>query len=209
MNLPDGFTAANQTLRALISIFYQVPLYRMSGGPDWLASERFDIAAKADREITIDEKRQMLRALFEDRFKLKVIVRRDARIYALVLARTDRKLGPDLKPTTLDCVAILEERERGESQRPRRRRDPIPAVARSWAREDFDDGIQVGSFAATLGAMMREMIVDETGLTGFFDIDVSMSIENPPPADGPPSVVTAVQEQLGLKLEPRRGPSKC
>src|SRR5215475_14598723 len=65
MNLPDGFTATNQTLQSLISIVYQVPVYRMSGGPDWLTSSRFDINAKSDRRITMDEKRQMIRALFE------------------------------------------------------------------------------------------------------------------------------------------------
>src|SRR5438128_734720 len=66
LNLPDGFTAANQTLHSLISIFYQVPAYRMSGGPDWLKTATWDIAAKADHRITLDEKRQMIRALFED-----------------------------------------------------------------------------------------------------------------------------------------------
>src|SRR4051794_10553668 len=71
MQLPDGFTATNQTLRLLISIAYEVPLFRLSGGPDWTASERFDVSAKADHRITADERRQMLRTLLEDRFMLK------------------------------------------------------------------------------------------------------------------------------------------
>ncbi len=217
MNLPDGFTATNQTLQALISIIYQMPLYRMSGAPDWLASERFDIAAKADHRITIDEKRQMVRALFEDRFKLKTHREtRDAPIYALVMARTDRKLGPDLKPSTLDCAAIIQARQQaGSAAPPPSPADPVPECGTVGGPTRFRaHGVQMGSFAGTLAAMMRQMIVDETGLTGWFDLDLRMSPEgfpgapiNPnPAADAPPSVFTAVQEQLGLKLQPRRGP---
>ena len=209
MNLPDSFIVTNLPLRALISIVYQVPLYRLAGGPDWLASDRFDIAAKADHRITIDEKRQMVRALFEDRFKLKAHREmREARIYALVLARADGKLGPDLKPTVLDCAAILEaRRQAGSAASPPTPSDPVPACGAVGGPARFRaHGVQMSSFAGTLGAIMREMIVDETGLSGYFDLELSMSLENPPPADGPPSVFTAVQEQLGLKLEPRRGP---
>src|SRR5437016_2613076 len=55
MNLPDGFTTTNQTLQSLVSIVYQVPVYRMSGGPDWLRTAAWDINAKTDHRITIDE----------------------------------------------------------------------------------------------------------------------------------------------------------
>ena len=217
MNLPDGFTATNQTLQSLISIVYQIPVYRMSGGPDWLPSARFDINAKADHRITIDEKRQMIRALFEDRFKLKTHREtREARIYALVKARTDGALGPDLKPSTLDCAAIIAERQRNPAVTPR----PTAANlvmecgATLGPRGYNGHGIQIGAFANALGAMMRETIVDDTGLTGWWDLNIALNFtgfSGPPvggadPSSDTPSVFTSVQEQLGLKLEPRKGP---
>jgi uncharacterized protein (TIGR03435 family) len=217
MNLPDSFVATNQTMQSLISIVYQVPAYRMSGGPDWLASARFDINAKADHRITIDEKRQMIRALFEDRFKLKTHREtREARIYALVKARSDGVLGPDLKPSTLDCAAILAERQRNPAAAPRptAANPAIECGAMMGPRAYNGHGIQIGAFANTLGAMMRETVVDDTGLTGWWDLNVALNFTgfSGPPVGGAtassdePSVFTSLQEQLGLKLEPRKGP---
>jgi uncharacterized protein (TIGR03435 family) len=208
MNLPDGFTTTNQTLHSLISMVYQVPIYRMSGGPDWLKTATWDIAAKADHRITIDEKRQMIRALFEDRFKLKTHREsHDGRIYALVLARSDGKPGPNLKPSSLDCAAIAEARRQAGSAAPAPTpANPVPACGAIMGPNLYKgQGVQIAGFANTLAAMMREMVVDETGLTGWFDISLTMTLDAASP-DGPPSVFTAVQEQLGLKLEPRRGP---
>jgi uncharacterized protein (TIGR03435 family) len=116
MNLADGFTATNQTLQSLISIVYQVPVYRMSGGPNWLPSARFDINAKAERRIAMDEKRMMIRALLEDRFRLKTHREtHEARLYALVVARGEGQLGPNLKRSVYDCASILAARQRGET----------------------------------------------------------------------------------------------
>jgi uncharacterized protein (TIGR03435 family) len=216
MNLPDAFTATNLPLMSMISLFYEVPAFKMSGGPGWLMTDRFDINAKADRRITMDEKRAMLRALLEDRFKLKVHREtKEGRTYALVRARKDGALGPNLKPSALDCAAIVAERERTGARPVPNAANPIPdCVALTGPFVYNGRGIQIGGFANSLGAMMRETVVDETGLTGWWDLKVEGNLTgagDPPggrsgAAPERPSVFTAVQEQLGLKLEPRRGP---
>ena len=216
MTLPDGFTATNQTLQTLISVVYQMPAYRMSGGPDWLASARFDIAAKADRRITLEEKRAMLRALFEERFKLKTHREtHDTRMYALVVARRDGRLGPSLKPSVYDCAAILAARQRGDTSAVPAPKPGEPPPCGAFAGLQFRArGVQMSSFASTLAAMMREVVIDETGLTGWWDFDVTLNfrgLNGPPvgavdPLSDAPSIFTSLQDDLGLKLEPRRGP---
>ncbi len=217
MNLPDGFSATNQTLPSLISFAYQIPLDKITGRPAWLASARFDINAKADHRITNDEKRAMLRRLLDDRFHLRV--RRDThegRIYALRVSRADRTLGPDLKASDLDCTAILAERQRTAAPPPPpTAANPIPACGLMMGTASISaHGIQLASFAASLGSLMRETVVDETGLSGWWDLTVAVGFRGfgGPAAGGPdqssdqPSIFTALEEQLGLKLEPRRGP---
>jgi uncharacterized protein (TIGR03435 family) len=216
MNLPDAFVATNQTLRSLVSILYQVPVFKMVGEPNWLGTERFDIAAKADHRITMDEKRAMARSLLENRFKLKTHREtHEGRIYALAIARSDGKLGPNLKPSAYDCANILAARQRGETPTvpPPTPGDPPPCGA--FAGPKFRArGVQIASFAISLSAMMRETIVDDTSLMGWWDFDVDLNFvgfDGPPvgavaPTSDTPSIFTSLQEQLGLKLEPRRGP---
>ena len=109
--LPTSFNVTNLPLRLLITQAYRVSGYQLVGGPSWLDSERFDIVAKAPEGSRPDQTMLMLRGLLADRFKLKVHGEtRDTQIYALVLARSDGKLGPKLSKTTDDCEKILAER---------------------------------------------------------------------------------------------------
>jgi len=213
--LPDGYTITNQPLRGLISLVYGVPLFRLSGGPDWISIDRFDIVAKSDHPITGGEKRAMLQTLLEERFKLKTHREtHDGRIFALVMARADREPGPNLLPTMVDCGAILAGRQRGEFKAPLPRwRDTPPCTASSIPGRFRASVIQISSFAAWLGMTIRETVVDQTGLSGWFDIDLTMSQESGTEsaadahtAPSATSIGTALQDQLGLKLEPTRGP---
>jgi uncharacterized protein (TIGR03435 family) len=214
--LPDGYAVTNQPLRGLISLAYGVPLFKLSGGPDWVSTDRFDVDAKSDHRIMGDEKLAMLRTLLEERFKLKVHREtHEGRIYALVMARADRKSGPNLLPTTLDCGAIVAARQRREplASVPARR-DALPPCTASTSPIRFRASvIQIRSFAGWLGMAIRETVVDQTGLGGWFDIDLTVSQEPAPKV--PPDALTAasatsigpaLEEQLGLKLEPTRGP---
>src|SRR5262249_9692962 len=95
---PNGINLVNLPLRGIIQLFFQINQpSKVIGIPDWTVTERFDINARAARPHTADERRLMMQALLADRFKL--VARREKRevtILALMLNRTDRKLGPNL-----------------------------------------------------------------------------------------------------------------
>jgi uncharacterized protein (TIGR03435 family) len=211
---PNGFVATNAPLTMLIASFYRVPIFRVVGGPDWIRSERFDITATSGSRISIDEKRAMGRSLLEDRFKLRTHREtRDGRIYTLVLARKDGRLGPGVTPSSLNCSAILTNR----SSRGRLNRfdilenGPPPCVAVASRRRVQGNGIQMGALASTLGTMLRDTVVDRTGLTGSFNVDMVV-LRNATTPDSPDSptrterILAALREQLGLTLEPTSGP---
>jgi len=128
-------TATNIPLRLLIRIAFEVQDFQISGGPSELMTSKFDITAKAEDGATPTTKETLglLRILLADRFNLKTHTEpRESPIYALVLARSDGKLGPDLKPSASDCVG-----KEAETQK-RIQRDliclPISDVPGQWAR---------------------------------------------------------------------------
>ena len=109
--LPTSFNVTNVPLRLLITQAYRLSGYQMVGAPSWIDSERFDIVAKAPEGSRPDQTMLMLRGLLAERFKLKVHSEtRETQVYALVLARSDGKLGPKLSKSTDDCEKILAER---------------------------------------------------------------------------------------------------
>jgi uncharacterized protein (TIGR03435 family) len=215
INLPDGFTATNQTLGNLIAFVYQVRPWEMSGAPDWLLSSRFDIDVKSDHQISFDEKLGMIRSLLEERFSLQTHHEvRDTRIYALVIASSDRTLGPNLKPTNPDCAAVLQARRiGGPGAMPLARSDTSEPACGAMAgdlRGLTGKGVPMFALANLLSGSMRETVVDRTGLIGFWDLSVSAdfahlsgsTVGGAAPSDTP-SIFSALQEQLGLRLEPR------
>ena len=107
---PGGrFVATNATLRRLILEAYRIPDTQLIDAPDWTQTERFDVNAKLEREAPIvrgdaGERQLALRSILAERFKLRV--HRETRqvpMYALVMARADRKPGPMLRPSSIDC----------------------------------------------------------------------------------------------------------
>ena len=215
---PGGrFMATNATLRMLIREAYRISDNQIVDAPAWTGNERFDVNAKLERDAPMvrgapGERQFALQSLLAERFKL--VVHRETRefpMYALVMARADRTPGPGLKPLSYDC-------------------SPEAAPARVAAAEA---GKQVGicgtrvntgriRFAGALSAFARAIspdgrsVVDRTGLPGNWEFDLTFTPEpqplrpgqsEPPPVDpNGPSLVTALQEQLGLKLESIRGP---
>jgi uncharacterized protein (TIGR03435 family) len=224
---PGGrFTAINVPLRLLILNAHRVQEYQLVGVPDWATNERFDISAKAEGEIRPPTPggppspvQFMLQALLEERFKLAVHREtRDMPIYALTLARADGKLGQQMKPSTTDCAAFAAARRGQPPPGP-----PPPGERPTCGTRMMPGNISGGSMglpqlATNLSMLTRRVVVDRTGLTGGFDIDLAFTPDQmpgppppgapPPPAIDPngPSIFTAVQEQLGLKLEATRGP---
>ena len=216
---PGGrITAENIMLRNLIRFAFQVQDFQLIGGPDWIDKERFDIVAKAEHDIvpgppgTVGPGQLMLRSLLADRFKLAVHQeKRELPVYALVLARSDGRLGPQLQRSTVDCMAIMNA-ARGRSGPPPMVNGRPQCGMRVSPGAMIGGGFPLSQLITTLSQFAQRTIVDRTGLTGDFDLELHWTPEQLPtlppdvkplaPVDpNGPSLFTAIQEQLGLKLE--------
>jgi uncharacterized protein (TIGR03435 family) len=215
---PGGrVTMSNFNLKDMITIAWQVQPYQVSGGPPWLESAHFDISTKADSNPKPGETPLMLQALLKERFQL--VIRKETKelpIYAIVLAHKDGKLGPQL--TESKCVPF----DRDNPPPP-----PEPGTApplfcggaQLGPAQMRMSGMQIADVAPMLSRMLGRTVIDKTGLTAKYDIKADWipggenQFANPPtgterPAlpDSGPSIFTALQEQLGLKLESQKGP---
>lgn len=192
------FRTVNLALRDLIQFAYAVPDSQILGGPTWLDSIMFDIDAKSDPTVDAQlralpteqarhQKQLMVQALLVDRFQLKVHQEtRQLPVYALVIAKD----GPKFKPSQINGTTIDTGRARLH-------------IAGS------DETMSI--FARELAQVLGRVVVNQTGLSGRFDLtlrwtpdDAAASASSSP--DIPPDIFTAIQEQLGLKLESTKGP---
>jgi uncharacterized protein (TIGR03435 family) len=187
----DGVTLTNNPLDSIIRYAYSVQPFRLEGVPEWTRNERYDIAAKAAGTISDTDRRLMMRALLVERFRLKAhFEMRDKTIYVMTLSRADKQLGPGLKPRP-ECEKSPCDRFGGGKE------DSV--FVKATTLTDFANGM--------LSALRGELVRDETGVPGTFDIEMSWRPEtSTDPNDGRPAFVTAMREQLGLKLEPQRRP---
>jgi uncharacterized protein (TIGR03435 family) len=226
---PGGrFIARDVTLRMLVAFAYGIPEsvadQRISGGPKWIGDNHFDITAKAEtvpQPASTGPRPDMLlmvRALLADRFKLAVHTeKRDARVYALVLARRDGRFGQQLRSTPQDCVAWLTAHGRAGLSQPALT-DPPCGRKRVDRSTIAGSAMTMPQLADLLSARVERIVRDRTGLGGYFDLDLRWTPEEHTAAapDSPrpalpaavditgPSLFTALQEQLGLKLESRK-----
>jgi uncharacterized protein (TIGR03435 family) len=187
--IPGQLTVKNRNLKSLIESAYQLKSYQLSGGPRWMESERYDITAKAEGKSTFQQMVQMLQPLLEDRFQLKF--HRESKEYpgyALVVAKGGPKFQAGHEPKEGD---------------PRR---GILTNPDKFTSAKIDIPYFTWYVSMTLGVP----VIDETGLKGDYDITLLFTPEGAEPADptAPSSapLITAIQEQLGLKLEPRKIP---
>jgi uncharacterized protein (TIGR03435 family) len=198
---PGGrFTATGVTLKQLMNQAFNVRDSQITNGPGWISSDRYDVNAKAEGagdRIPPEELRPMLRALLEERFQLKTHKEtREMSVYALVVGKSGSKLTPS-------------KAERGPQLRMGRgqlsgTRAPVALLAFHLAQQ------------------LGRTVIDKTGLQGDYDFTLEFTPEpghgggpfggpTPPdavPAAGSsgPTIFTAVQEQLGLRLESQKGP---
>jgi uncharacterized protein (TIGR03435 family) len=227
---PGRFRTINVPLKAILQVAYGVREYQVIGAPAWLSTDRFDITATEPAgTFSPDQRSAMIRGLLQDRFKLAAHTEtRDMPTYALVLARNDGRLGPDLRPVTVDCEAIRKARTAGAPAGTRQPADPDDRTecrgqsnqtdpVRGWT---YSSGsLNLAQFTNGLTGFVTRPVFDRTGLAGDYDIRLRFLPEPGAPASGSsgpagapspaadvPSVFTALQEQLGLKLEPTRGP---
>jgi uncharacterized protein (TIGR03435 family) len=227
--LPGGrYVATNMQIRLLIGQAYRVSSLRLIGGPGWITSEHFDINAKAEGELFAHGNERpldaALRALLADRFKLRVhFETRQLPIYALILARSDGRVGPNLTPSArADCetlVAALQGRGDGPPPPPPSGSgDAPPCGARSAPGTVWADSQMLSFLAGVIAGEVNRTVDNRTGLTGRYNFRLTWTPDPMPQRspDGPddlppidpngPSIFTAVQEQLGLKLESTTGP---
>jgi len=218
----DRFIAPITTVRDLIRVANLVEEIQISGGPAWIESERFAIEATTGPAVTADDARAMVRAMLADRFKLKTHTeKRDLQGFNLLAVRGDTN---DRRPSGPQCAPL-----RAPAGIPSPPPPPPPppggqvlpltagtalskcgaALGPFWFSAR---AISFEQFAILLSRTIRRPVVDRTNLTGAYDFDLIFQPESaapspiPPPADAP-SIFTAVQEQLGLKLDPQRVPT--
>jgi len=207
---PGGrVTITNMTLRTLITFAYQITGYQLVGGPDWADRDAFDILARMNGNPTWgtpgsgfpDPAQEAMQSLLEDRFKLKV--HREMRkmdVYALVLAKPATP-GPGLTPSTSDCKAVAEQARQGRTPPSLSAgAGPTPcSILGSVGRISFD-GFGMPQIANMLIGQAGRIVVDRTGLSGNWQFVLTFAPEGTTDPNTP-SFFTALQEELGLKLE--------
>jgi uncharacterized protein (TIGR03435 family) len=224
----------NMPARMLIRQAYNIHDTQIVGGPDWLDSQGFDINATTGRGAN-DQMPVMMKTLLRDRFKLTFHTeKRELPIYALVVARSDQRLGEGLRRTAegacLPKGAALGAAPSTSAPPPAPPSPFDPNAEAPCGSIIFGPGrllahgVPIEMLAGSLGRLpaitaFNRIVQDQTGLKGTFDFDFKFANEfagrgggfGPPPGAGPapapgdePQLFTALQEQLGLKLDPRR-----
>ena len=222
--------AINFRLRELILSAYGLQPQQLAGGPDWIDSDRFDITAQARGEIpmtppgTVGPLQLMMQRLLADRFNLVVHTEtREMPIYALTLARSDGRLGSQITTAVTDCQTVMTallknpQSAGGAPPQPPRLPNGGPACGMMFDGSRLRaGGASMAQLAGNLSQGVGRTTVDRTGLTGGFDFELEFSVDPALAAGGPafapspdpnkPSIFTALEEQLGLKLQPDRAP---
>ena len=207
--LPGGrWSAQRATLASILQFTYEIPVSRIVGLPDWARTERYDIAAKAKTNVAQSELRNMAKTLLAERFGLRIrIDKRDGIIYAILRKDEREPLGSGLRQSSCDANEALRSAQAtgakavnpcggetisalaGGALRLQLRGRPLSnLVTISGTRADFDSPLE-----------------DRTGLTGTFDIDLEFQ-PGPFQVDSASAYAwfgTALEEQLGLKIERR------
>jgi uncharacterized protein (TIGR03435 family) len=212
-----SFRLTNATVRMLIRMAYRVQDFQILAPPSWTDIDRFDVTARAPGGTTTAAVPQMLRALLQDRFALLAHAdMRDMPIYALVVSSRDAALGPRIRRTpsgaSAECAA-----QRANREAPGRSDGRPCGISIAGGTITAGDAT-FGQLLGLLSPLVGRVAVDKTKLDGTFDYNLSWTLdqfvatgtfgvpsERAIDSNGP-SIFTAVQEQLGLKLESTKGP---
>lgn len=176
------FASAGLSVTALMSIAYRVQGYQITGGPRWAYTDRYDIVAKTEEDAGNDRVWLMVQGLLADRFKLAFHREtKELPVYALVVA----KGGPTMTKTAADAQS-------------------------AWMLGKGQWRVNKRDMAHLAGSLTREVgrtVIDMTGLTGDYDFTLDWSVGDGSDSDRP-SIFTALEQQLGLKLESRKHPTE-
>ena len=205
-----GLRVVGIPLKTLITLAYNVRDFQVSGGPGWIDSDRFDINARGEasetaegasadltkaideRRKTVAEAKERLRNLLEEHFKLSIQHEtKEQQVYTLVVGKN----GPKVKETK-DGNGMM----------------------RMGGGMLHGEGVQLDFLATTMSGQLGRLVIDKTGLTGKYYVDLSWTPDPGQAGAGPfgelpqapdpngPSIFTALQEQLGLRLESQKAP---
>jgi bla regulator protein blaR1 len=227
------WTASNLTAKMLVNFAYNMKDFQVSGGPSWINSERFDIDAKVEDSLASQmqklprlqqqaQMRLMVRSLLADRFKL--IVSHDAKelpVYALVIAKGGPKLKDAAPPDVQTGSASAPPSPGPGGTLPTPPRGGfMMSMGRGGEATLNSKGAPIANLINLLSQQVGRQIVDQTGLKGEYDISLKWTSDTglgggPFPVGGDPtdandnggtSIFTALQDQLGLRLESTKGP---
>jgi uncharacterized protein (TIGR03435 family) len=202
---PGLFTCENITLRALVVTAFNLLTYRFSG-PDWMTSVRFNISAKIPEGTTKEQFRSMLQSLFVERFKLAYHwEKKDIQTYDLVVAKNGHKLKES--PQGIETPAPqFETSPQGDTEGfpvlPSGRQSVLAQLGSRVAMRRADETMD--RFAIYLSAQLHTPVNNATGLNGKYDFTMHWISEGSTDDTGP-NLFRAVQEQLGLRLESKKG----
>jgi len=196
--MPGGqeFRTEGVSLRFMIGFMYWVPMRQVTGGPAWLDSDQWDIAAKADRPHDLEDLREMFRNMLADEFKLKL--RKDVRegpVYALTVDKSGLKMNRNEAPWDFEI-----------------------SVKGGPGGVTIGKRVSIQRLCYQLEQILQRderPVIDRTGLPGYYDFTLSFMPELPQGFDKAnlppefldrPSIFDALKAQLGLKLEAQKGP---
>jgi uncharacterized protein (TIGR03435 family) len=217
--LPGGtFLASNVLLRDLIAFAYGLQPFQVEEAPGWIGRVRFDVTIKADINVApaaigpTPIGLQLARAVLAERFSFRAHREtRERQLFALVRVRQGGPLGPRLRQSTTDCAALA--RQAGESGAPwppRSAEGRVLCGLNTQVSPMTAGGYPMSEFARWLTSQTQRVVIDRTGLAGGWDFELTFAppdvaaVSNERDA---PALFTALQEQLGLKLEATRGPT--
>lgn len=204
--------ATNAPLQTVIRQAFEVMDSQIVDAPGWVASDRYDIIARAPSGVvTAEAMRPLIRALLAERFRLATHTEtREMPVYVLIKAKADGSLGPNVRQVAIDCAANTP----ASVARP-------PAAADEWpycSVTVLPGSLYLGGYRMTeitrlLSTLVGRTVIDETGIEGRvqFRLQYRPGSGGLPPAsagavDDRPDIFTALQEQAGFKLEARRTP---
>jgi uncharacterized protein (TIGR03435 family) len=195
----QSYEAIGMPLRVIMTVAYTVTDRQISGGPDWVSTDRWNIEAKAERRGTSDELHDALARLLEERFKLKI--RRETRELPAYLLTVDKNGS---KMPVHDAADM--------------RHEPIAGRLQNGELYLSGQNVMMNYFAFVLSRALPQNVVDKTGLSDHYDVEFHYVPDvppgarlgpdgaPPPPQPDGPDIFTALREQLGLRLEKGKGP---
>jgi uncharacterized protein (TIGR03435 family) len=229
--LPGGrLSAVHASAQMLLQNAYGVQAYQLIGGPHWMTTDGFDIEAKGNPDATREQVLLMLRSLLEDRFQFRFHREtRDVPVYDLTIATAGSKLQPSKEGGCFErnLNSVLPS-EPGPGQPRVVCGSPMIGMGPNGSTSMTGGKVPMKEFLHALQSVLGQPVIDRTGITGPFDVDLKFTRDDitgglprrfgnsgpepgaPTPAaqplDGQPSILSAVEEQLGLKLEKSKGP---